>query len=82
MSNETFTRDTIEAAAVDKGNGWTFAEVDLAKGETAWNPTSGKGPLHGPVKVVYEIHPSGITVRLHGEGPRLVEGTAQPERAR
>lgn len=47
----------------DIGNGWKRYMVQLEQGDTADNPASTKGPLYGPGFVVYDVAPSGITVR-------------------
>lgn len=43
------------------GEGWTRHIVELAKGDTADNPASTKGPLYGPGFVTYDISPQGTT---------------------
>jgi hypothetical protein len=47
----------------DIGEGWTRHLVQLDMGDTADNPASTKGPLHGPGFVVYDCHRTGISVR-------------------
>lgn len=64
MTDETYDANRIRSLAVDLGDRWTLAEIQLAKDETAWNPLSTKGPIYGPQAVQYVMHPSGITVRL------------------
>lgn len=46
------------------GDGWTRHIVQLAKGDTADNPASTKGPIYGPAFVVYDCHRSGISVAV------------------
>jgi hypothetical protein len=59
---ETYSSNQIRAQAVDHGNGWSFAGIVLKRGETAWNPASTKGPIHGPGLVEYHMHYTGIKV--------------------
>lgn len=42
----------------DIGDGWERTEVELASGDSAWNPTSTKNVIWGPAKVTYERGPS------------------------
>lgn len=48
----------------DIGNGWTRHMVQIAKGDTADNPSSTKGPIYGPAFIVYDVHASGIRTQL------------------
>jgi hypothetical protein len=41
------------------GKGWFRATIELAKGDTAWNPASTKRVIYGPCTVQYERGPSG-----------------------
>jgi hypothetical protein len=47
----------------DAGEGWTIARVELAKGDTAWNPASSKAEnaIHGPAVVTYHRSRASIT---------------------
>jgi len=56
----------------DAGEGWTQARVELAKGDTAWNPASTKPEraIHGPAIVVYERSRSSINAYVEDPADR------------
>lgn len=42
--------------------------IDLKKGETLRDPASTKRLIYGPQRVVWEVHPSGITATVERVG--------------
>jgi hypothetical protein len=54
-----YERISTLAGAEDE-HGFRVVTIDVPKGETAWNPGSTKHLLHGPVKIRYELHRSGV----------------------
>lgn len=62
MADETYDAATVRSLAVQVDGAWEITALVLKDGETAWNPASTKGPLHGPALVEYEMHPTSIRV--------------------
>lgn len=50
----------LEMASEEDEHGYRILELDIPEGKTAWNPGSTKRLLHGPTKIRYEIHRSGV----------------------
>lgn len=51
---------------IDKGD-FAEAQVELAKGDSAWNPGSTNHPICGPAFVVYERRNSGISGYVYND---------------
>jgi hypothetical protein len=79
MAGEVFDQDYVQSIAVELGDGFGVAELQLKQNETAWNPLSTKGPLRGKMAVKYLIHSSGITVGLYAADECI--GTNQIKKA-
>jgi hypothetical protein len=63
--NPTYSYDDVlRMAGPLDANGWRTITIDVKKGETAVNPASTKRVLYGPMRVRYDIHPSGIDTTI------------------
>jgi hypothetical protein len=66
----------------DLGEGWTRYIVQLAKGDTADNPSSTKRPLYGPAFVVYDVAHTGITTHVHKDAGEFYDALYEAEHQR
>lgn len=74
-----FPDDYVRSHALDVGGGWSITGLLLARGDTAWNPASTKGPLYGPSLLEYRLHHSGIDIMEHDVGHACFGGEPMEE---
>lgn len=70
MTHLTF--EDVLAKAVDLGDGWRKAIVELTSGQTIWHPGSTKKVLTGRGQYVFMIHPSSVDLVKSPVGCRHV----------
>lgn len=79
---DSYTDGVRYVVGHDIGGGWTRHIVQLDKGDTADNPASTKGPIHGPGLVVYDRHHTGITVHEYDNADGFYADVVKNAKAR
>ena len=66
------TFEDILAQAVELGQGWREALVELASGDTLWCPASSKKVIKGRGRYRFLIHPSQVMLDRAPAGCRYI----------